>query len=84
MIVIPAIDIKAGRCVRLRQGLMSEETIYSDAPEEMARKWSEEGAERLHVVDLDGATAGAPVNRGPIERILAAVPTPIRSCCSVL
>jgi phosphoribosylformimino-5-aminoimidazole carboxamide ribotide isomerase len=78
LIVIPAIDIKAGRCVRLQQGLMSKETIYSNAPEEMARKWFEEGAERLHVVDLDGAAAGIPVNRAPIERILATVPIPIQ------
>ncbi len=78
MIVIPAIDIKSGRCVRLQQGVMSKETIYSDAPEDMARKWCDEGAERLHVVDLDGATAGRPVNRASIKRILSTVPIPIQ------
>ena len=55
MIVIPAIDIKGGRCVRLEQGDMSKETVYSDIPEEMAVQWHEKGAERLHLVDLDGA-----------------------------
>ncbi|MFP3912869.1 MAG: HisA/HisF-related TIM barrel protein, partial [Desulfobacteraceae bacterium] len=55
MLVIPAIDIKGGRCVRLKQGLMHEETVFSDAPSEMAKKWFEQGAKRLHLVDLDGA-----------------------------
>lgn len=78
MIVIPAIDIKDGRCVRLKQGQMSKETLYSDAPEEMALKWFEQGAERLHLVDLDGATEGRPVNKEVIRNIVNAVPIPIQ------
>lgn len=78
MIVIPAIDIKGGRCVRLRQGRMSEETVFSDVPAEMAVKWFEQGAERLHIVDLDGAVQGRPVNRGVIEEIVRAVPIPVQ------
>ena len=77
MIVIPAIDLKGGRCVRLKQGRMSEETIFSDVPEEMAAKWYEKGAERLHVVDLDGAVQGRPVNREAIKRIVNAIPIPV-------
>jgi len=74
LIVIPAIDIKGGRCVRLKQGRMSEETIYSDFPEEMARKWFRLGAERIHLVDLDGAVNGAPINKSTIEKIVNSVP----------
>ncbi len=74
MIVIPAIDIKDGRCVRLRQGKMSDETIFSDRPEEMAVKWYQKGAERLHLVDLDGAVQGRPVNQKVIKRIVLSVP----------
>jgi phosphoribosylformimino-5-aminoimidazole carboxamide ribotide isomerase len=77
LIVIPAIDIKGGRCVRLKQGRMSEETVFSDVPEEMAVKWFENGAERLHIVDLDGAVQGRPVNRDVIKRIVHAVPIPV-------
>lgn len=77
MLVIPAIDIKEGRCVRLRQGKMSEETIFSDHPEEMASKWFNAGARRLHLVDLDGAVQGRPVNRDAIRRIVESVPIPI-------
>ena len=77
MIVIPAIDIKGGRCVRLRQGRMNEETVFSDAPHKMAVNWYEKGAERLHIVDLDGAIQGRPVNREVIKRIVDAVPIPI-------
>ena len=78
MVVIPAIDIKGGRCVRLQQGEMSKETVYSDVPEEMAVKWVEKGAERLHLVDLDGAVEGKAVNKEVIRRIVAAVPIPIQ------
>jgi phosphoribosylformimino-5-aminoimidazole carboxamide ribotide isomerase len=78
MIVIPAIDIKNGRCVRLRQGVMSDETIYSEFPEEVAARWHREGAERIHLVDLDGAVNGRPVNRDAIRKIVAAVPVPIQ------
>ena len=76
MLVIPAIDIKGGRCVRLQQGEMSKETVYSEVPEEMAVKWVEKGAERLHLVDLDGAVEGRPVNREVIGGIVGAIPIP--------
>ncbi len=78
MIVIPAIDIKGGRCVRLKQGRMSDETVFSDFPEEMALKWFEQGAERLHIVDLDGAVQGVPVNKEVIERVVNAIPIPVQ------
>ena len=77
MIVIPAIDIKGGRCVRLKQGRMDDETVFSDVPEEMALKWFDQGAERLHVVDLDGAAQGKAVNREVIKRIISAIPIPV-------
>ena len=77
MLIIPAIDIKDGKCVRLKQGRMSDETIFSDKPEEMAKRWFECGAERLHLVDLDGAVSGKPVNRETIRRIVEAVPIPV-------
>lgn len=78
MIIIPAIDIKQGRCVRLRQGRMQEETVYSDRPEEMAIYWESQGAELLHVVDLDGAVDGKPQNFGVIQRILHSVDIPVQ------
>jgi phosphoribosylformimino-5-aminoimidazole carboxamide ribotide isomerase len=78
MIIIPAIDIKNGRCVRLLQGQMSKETVYSDRPEEMAVKWHNAGAERLHLVDLDGAYEGKPINIDVIKKITEAVPIPIQ------
>ena len=62
MLLIPAIDIKAGRCVRLRQGNLANETVFSDDPVMMAERWVEQGAKRLHIVDLDGAVQGAPAN----------------------
>ena len=77
MLIIPAIDIKNGKCVRLKQGRMSDETIFSDKPEEMAKKWFECGAERLHLVDLDGAVSGQPVNRKTISQIVEAIPIPV-------
>ncbi|PKN30067.1 MAG: 1-(5-phosphoribosyl)-5-[(5-phosphoribosylamino)methylideneamino]imidazole-4-carboxamide isomerase [Deltaproteobacteria bacterium HGW-Deltaproteobacteria-21] len=77
MIVIPAIDLKDGRCVRLKQGRMSEETVYSTKPEEIALKWFEKGAERLHVVDLDGAIRKTPVHREVVRHIVKAVPIPV-------
>src|SRR5439155_893635 len=73
MIVIPAIDLKDGRCVRLCQGRMQEETVYSQDPAEVARRWEDEGAQLLHVVDLNGAVEGTPRNRKPIETIVKAV-----------
>ena len=72
MLLIPAIDIKNGECVRLRQGRMDDVTVFGADPVEMARKWLDAGAERLHVVDLDGATAGQPVNLDAIARICEA------------
>ena len=77
MLIIPAIDIKGGRCVRLKQGRMSDETVFSDIPEEMAVRWHECGAQRLHLVDLDGAIQGKPVNKDVIKRIVNSVPIPI-------
>lgn len=76
MIIIPAIDLKDGKCVRLEQGLMEKDTVYSDDPAAMALHWQEEGGELLHLVDLDGAFAGAPKNRAAIEAIVAAVDIP--------
>jgi phosphoribosylformimino-5-aminoimidazole carboxamide ribotide isomerase len=78
LIVIPAIDIKNGCCVRLQQGRMSESTVFSDVPEEMALKWYEQGAKRLHLVDLDGAIQGKPINRTVVKRIVDAVPIPVQ------
>ncbi len=78
MIVIPAIDLKDGRCVRLRQGRMQEETVYSQEPADVARRWADEGAGLLHVVDLNGAVEGAPKNRAAIEAILKAVSIPVQ------
>ena len=77
MIVIPAIDLKNGRCVRLKQGRMSDETVYSEFPEEIAVRWHNDGAERIHLVDLDGAVKGRPVNSEIIRKIVSAVPVPI-------
>lgn len=69
MLLIPAIDLKGGRCVRLRQGRMDEETVYGEDPLAMAERWVNEGARRLHIVDLDGAMDGKPANLQHIERI---------------
>ena len=71
MEVIPAIDIRAGRCVRLIQGDYSKETIFADNPMEMAIKWESEGAEYLHIIDLDGAKEGSAVNMDVISKICA-------------
>lgn len=71
MLLIPAIDIKNGRCVRLRQGdLENNITVYSDDPVAVARQWADFGAERLHIVDLDGAATGKPVNAALIRRMV--------------
>lgn len=72
MTIIPAIDLKGGKCVRLKQGLANEETVYSDSPAEMARHWEKQGGEFLHVVDLDGAFEGAPVHLAELTAICAA------------
>lgn len=74
MLLIPAIDLKDGKCVRLRQGNMDEETVFSDDPLEIAQRWVDQGAKRLHVVDLNGAFAGQPVNSNAIGRIVDAFP----------
>ena len=73
MLIIPAIDLKDGQCVRLKQGLMDEVTVFSDSPGEQAAHWLAQGARRLHVVDLNGAFAGKPKNEKAIQGIVAAV-----------
>ena len=73
MLIIPAIDLKDGKCVRLKQGQMEKSTIFSENPAEMARKWVNLGAQRLHLVDLDGAFAGKPVNESAIKSIVSEV-----------
>ena len=73
MLIIPAIDLKDGRCVRLRQGQMDTATVFSDNPVAMAKHWAAQGAKRLHVVDLNGAVAGRPKNEKVIRDIIAAV-----------
>jgi phosphoribosylformimino-5-aminoimidazole carboxamide ribotide isomerase len=75
MLVIPAIDIKDGKCVRLRQGDMDEATVYGDDPVAMADRWVQAGARRLHIVDLDGATSGKPENAALIHSIVEAHPS---------
>ncbi len=74
MLLIPAIDLKDGKCVRLRQGRMEDETIFADDPLEVAQRWVDAGARRLHLIDLNGAFAGKPVNADPIHRIAEAFP----------
>jgi phosphoribosylformimino-5-aminoimidazole carboxamide ribotide isomerase len=78
MLVIPAIDLKGGRCVRLRQGRMEEETVYSSAPDRVATRWQAAGAEWIHVVDLNGAVSGKPVNIEPVKTIRKAVTVPLQ------
>ena len=77
MLVLPAIDLKGGKCVRLYQGEMGTAKVYSDSPEDTARKWESLGAKMLHIVDLDGAMAGEPRNLGAISRILQAINIPV-------
>ncbi|MBM3948504.1 MAG: 1-(5-phosphoribosyl)-5-[(5-phosphoribosylamino)methylideneamino]imidazole-4-carboxamide isomerase [SAR202 cluster bacterium] len=78
MEVVPAIDLRGGRCVRLYQGDYSRETLYSGDPVAVALRWVEEGATRLHVVDLDGARAGVPANLDAVAKIAAAAGVPIQ------
>jgi phosphoribosylformimino-5-aminoimidazole carboxamide ribotide isomerase len=80
VLIIPAIDLKDGRCVRLKQGDMSSATVFSDDPVAMAKHWAAQGARRLHVVDLNGAIAGRPKNEKVIREMIAAVgdKTPIQ------
>lgn len=77
MIILPAIDLKGGRCVRLLQGRAEDETVYSEDPVQMALQWVEQGAEYLHVVDLDGAFEGHPVHQDCIRKIVEAIPIPV-------
>uniref|UniRef100_UPI00082B997D 1-(5-phosphoribosyl)-5-[(5- phosphoribosylamino)methylideneamino]imidazole-4- carboxamide isomerase n=1 Tax=Marinobacterium profundum TaxID=1714300 RepID=UPI00082B997D len=74
MLIIPAIDLKDGKCVRLRQGRMDDSTVFSDNPVEMAAKWVDAGCRRLHLVDLNGAFAGTPVNGEIVSAIAKAYP----------
>jgi phosphoribosylformimino-5-aminoimidazole carboxamide ribotide isomerase len=78
MVLFPAVDLKGGRCVRLWQGQMQAETVYSDDPLAMAQGWVAQGATWLHVVDLDGAVEGEPRNVSAIERIVKSVPVPVQ------
>ena len=75
MLIIPAIDLKDGQCVRLRQGRMEDVTVFSDDPVQMAGKWVSKGARRLHIVDLNGAFAGTPVNGEIVKAIARAYPS---------
>lgn len=77
MQVIPAIDLRGGRCVRLYQGDYAQETVYSDDPTQTALRWVDMGAERLHIVDLDGAKDGSPANLAAVKRIAAATAVPL-------
>lgn len=77
MIIFPAIDIRDGKCVRLFKGDFNQETVFSDKPEEMAEKWQAEGAEFLHLVDLDGALAGKSQNLATVKKIIATVNIPV-------
>lgn len=78
MILFPAIDLKDGQCVRLRQGEMDQVTVFNEDPAGQARSFEEQGFEWLHVVDLNGAFAGKPVNAGAVEAILAAIHVPVQ------
>ena len=73
MLIIPAIDLKDGDCVRLKQGVMEDATIFSKEPGEMALHWLTQGARRLHLVDLNGALAGKPKNEPAIREIVQAI-----------
>ena len=75
MKIIPAIDIQNGNCVRLKQGDFTKETIFHSSPIDMAQKWVDEGAERLHIVDLDGARLGSPINMAVISKICDKFPS---------
>ncbi len=76
MLIFPAIDLRDGRCVRLEQGDYARETVFSDDPVEVAGQWVQQGAQILHLVDLDGAKLGSPVNTATIEAIVTSVPVP--------
>lgn len=76
MQILPAIDLRGGQCVRLRMGDYAQETVFDDDPARMARRWEDAGAKRLHLVDLDGAKAGRPINLDSIRQIVEAVDIP--------
>ena len=76
MQILPAIDLRGGQCVRLRQGDYAQETVFGDDPVTVAKNWAKQGAERIHLVDLDGAKAGKPVNHEIVARIVKAVDVP--------
>lgn len=76
MLILPAIDLRGGQCVRLKQGDYSQETVFGNDPVAMAKRWVSEGAKALHLVDLDGAKAGKPVNGTVIQRIVEAIDVP--------
>lgn len=78
MLIIPAIDLKEGQCVRLSQGQMDRATVYSQNPAEVARRWESTGAQRLHIVDLDGAVSGKPKNKDVIRSIRSAISIPVQ------
>jgi phosphoribosylformimino-5-aminoimidazole carboxamide ribotide isomerase len=78
MLIIPAIDLRDGRCVRLMQGDFARMTVYSSNPADVALRWQDQGAERIHVVDLDGSRDGIPRNKEPIRDILRAVSIPVQ------
>jgi len=78
MIIFPAIDIRGGKCVRLTEGRFDRETVFADKPADMAKRWQSEGAQFLHLVDLDGALAGKPVNLEAIKEILWQVDIPVQ------
>ena len=78
MILFPAIDIRDGKCVRLIQGDYAQEIIYNDSPTNMAQEWQNQGAEYIHVVDLDGAKTGNSANKQAIEAIAKAVSVPVQ------
>jgi phosphoribosylformimino-5-aminoimidazole carboxamide ribotide isomerase len=78
MVIIPAIDLKGGKCVRLRQGKMDTSTVFSDHPARQARQWEDRGASRIHVVDLEGSIAGRPANFGSVKGIVDSVEIPVQ------
>ena len=78
MLIIPAIDLKDGHCVRLQQGDMNAATVFSEDPAAMARHWRDQGAQRIHIVDLNGAFAGRPINEAAIKAIVEAVGPDVR------
>jgi len=77
LIVIPAVDLKDGRCVRLSQGRMDQETVYSEDPVQIAKHWEAKGAERIHLVDLNGAVAGKPFHQSLIKEIVRSIQIPV-------